>query len=1307
MEDYTYLQENIDVLQEQIRLCLRKDRYRLGKKLSRLQVKYQKGQDVSKQLLQIMEDIENSTRIREYRLANLPKLTYPDSLPILEKRREIIDTVSDNQVVIIAGETGSGKTTQLPKLCLEIGRGLEGKIGCTQPRRVAATSISRYIASQVQSPKPAVGYKIRFHSNDSDYAYIKLMTDGILLAEIQTDRYLNEYDTIIVDEAHERTLNIDFILGYLKNLLPKRPDLKVMISSATLDTEAFSKFFSDAPIIEVEGRTYPVSLQYQPIDRKLEDLGEVTMIDMAVKTTKKIFEESISGDILIFMPTEADIRETVERIRSGKWHRALVMPLFSRLTVREQNAIFQKNEQRKIIVATNIAETSITIPGIRYVVDSGYVRMSRYCPRTRTKRLPVENISRSSAEQRKGRCGRVAEGVCIRLYSEDEFATREKYTSPEIKRSDLSEVILRMNALSLGDINVFPFIDPPLRSSIREGLATLRELGAIDGDNKLTRLGRAMAKIPTDPRTARIILEAEKEGALSEALIIVAALSIQDPRERPFEKQGEADDKHQRFLHPESDFFAYLNLWQHFHQTRKELKTQNQLRKFCYRNFLSYVRMREWCDTHELLLRLMKEQKRCINQKNSSYEQIHRAILSGFLGNIALKKEKNIYLGRSQRELMIFPGSGLFNSQHDWIVAAEHVETSRLFARTVAKIDPDWIEPLARDLCHYSYHQPAWVRKLGQVRAYEKVTLWGLVLVTQRRVHYGRIHRHQARDIFISEGLVPGEIDTPLPFLQANQEIINSVTAMENKIRKRTLLEEPVVLEKFYDQRLPDVVNIAELKQFIDKNGDHGLYMQMSDILRDGAQPVCSEQFPDFLWFGSQKLKLRYCFDLESPRDGITVQVPQNILQQLTVTSFEWLVPGWLEEKLIALLKSLPKTLRKSLVPVADKARAIVTQMPCTYEALLLAIENFVQQHWGVKVTDKDWQLDSLPHHLFMRFEIIDNRGKIVASGRDLPKLQQQINTREKHDLWEQTKRKWHLNNLRSWYCGEIPESVEISPSRGGIPHLGYPGLKVIDGQVSRTLFASLEQAEHHTRRATYVLLDLSLHKELARLQRALILPKDMVVSYQKHGWSQNLREESFICIKNYLFDLGENIIRTKEKFEQKCTTIRQQLVNIIDTWIDLLEEILQRYRAIDKQMQKAVYWQAGTNLRRTMAEVESDLAQLLTSAFLRHTGFQHIQNYPRYLQALLVRITRAAVDPARDRKKCLEVEDHLQNLQNARLGVASDDYVSKQLIEQYRWLIEEWKISIFAQEIKTIQRISPKILNKHWQKIDERLATL
>lgn len=1299
------MSNEITELESKIPECMRKHRGQFSERLKHIKSRMAKNQPVETNLLRLMEDVDRSYNTHRQRLSQMPRFQYPLALPILEKKAEIIRLIQQHQVIVVAGETGSGKTTQLPKMCMEAGQGSEGKIGCTQPRRVAATSIARYLKTETIGNPKAISYKIRFDTDDSDAAWIKIMTDGILLAEIHEDPMLEEYDTLIIDEAHERSLNIDFILGYLKRMLPKRPDLKIIISSATIDTESFSAFFDHAPIVEVSGRMYPVTVYYQPIDKEQEELGEVTMIDAAVNSAKFIFEADDTGSMLIFMPGEADIRETVDRLRGASWCHAEVLPLFSRLSAAEQNLIFQAPQQRKVIVATNIAETSITVPGIRYVIDTGYARISRYCPGSKTKRLPIEPIAQSSAQQRKGRCGRVQDGICIRLYSEDDFESREKFTPPEIKRSDLAEVILRLASLEMGDIESFPLMESPSRSAIRDGIQTLIELGAMDKDKCLTPLGWEIAKIPTDPRTARILLAAIQEGSLCEVLVIAAALSIQDPRERPFESAGKADECHRQFMDKTSDFASFWNLWQHFHETWSHLQTQNRIRKFCHQNFLSYTRMREWCDLHDELCDLLDDLgKLKIEAKAASYDTIHRAILTGFLSHICHKKEKNIFYARENQEVMVFPGSALFNEAPEWIVAAELVETSRLFARTIARIDPAWIEPLAKHLITYRYRDPHWNAQTGQVNAYEKVLLWGLVIEEQRSVHYGRINRTESRNILILHGLVRGETDVKIPFLQANQKLVALVRSWENKLRKCCFLADELVMEKFYQERLPDVVTMRELQQWCESHRPDQLKFSLQDILLQDKPNLDLQAYPDEMKLGTQRLSLRYEFEPDAVEDGITMVVPADLLHQLSADALSWLIPGWLEEKITELLKSLPKDARRRLMPLADRAQEIMQNMPRSYQSLLTSLEDFLYARYQLRVQRSDWNIAEMPKYLFLRFEVRDATGRILVTGRNLTALQEQIQNIKPNQAWEAARQKWYLPKLRNWCFDRLPEVIEITPFQGGLPHLGYPGLANRNGDIYRDLFHTLSEAETKTREATRLLLEYSLAPELNKLERTLSLLNTMQKKFSRLGWTNYLEEESLECAKLAFLQVGSSLIRSEQEFNQRRQDIRAQLWQWAGAWPDLLAAIYDQYEVIQDILHCDPYCDAQGYMEDTIKDVRKQLAELFPKHFLLEIPLPSLQHYPRYLKALEIRLRRAETDPSRDRKKCQDILPHIENLENAHLILDMAPH-QKHLLQEYRWMIEEFKVSVFAQELGTPYPISNKKLQQKWTEIEEYIV--
>ncbi len=1298
----TTMLEKIIELEKKIPLCLRKKRSLLQERLEKFKASLEKGKKKPGALHSLEEEIQACVAEQEYRIQNFPLVQYTRTLPILERKSEIIKALKENQVLVIAGETGSGKTTQLPKMCLEAGFGKEGKIGCTQPRRIAATSIARYLRDDLQDTGQKVSYKIRFDNNDTDKAFIKLMTDGILLSEIQSDKMLQEYDALIIDEAHERSLNIDFILGYLKSILPHRPDLKIIISSATIDTQSFSQFFGNAPVIEVSGRMYPVTVYYHPIDPMKEEEGEVTIIDAAIENARFLFEADDSGDILIFMPGESDIRETVERLKGAAWCNGVVLPLFGRLTAAEQNLIFQRQKDRRVIVSTNIAETSLTIPGIRYVIDTGYARISRYSPRSKTKRLPIENISQSSANQRKGRCGRVEDGVCIRLYSEENYNIRDPFSTPEIRRSDLAEVILRMAALNMGDIETFPFVDPPPRSAIRDGINTLLELGAINDKKELTTLGQEMASIPTDPRTARILLSAIENNALWEVLVIIAGLSIQDPRERPFEKVEKADECHKAFMDKNSDFLTYLNVWMNFHETWEILKTQNKLRKFCHQNFLSYTRMREWCDLYDELESLLKDQNKLkFNDAPSSYEAIHKSILSGYLSHICQRKEKNIYYARQNQEVMLFPGSSQFNVHPEWIVCAELVETSRLFARTVAKIEPEWIEPLARHLVNYSYENPHWNAPAGFVNATEKVSLWGLLIVPGRSVHYGAIDRKRSRYIMIRDGLVPGATRLKFAFLQSNLDLIQNIKNMENKIRKHNFLEETAVLELFYDERLPDIVSITELKDYFrDHPDDRFLRMSASDILREGYPDIRQEDFPDWIMLGSEKLRLSYVFDPESKEDGVTLHIPLDLLLHIPWRPFTWVIPGWLENKVLELMKSLNKEMRRRLTPIADKARELLESLPKKNRGSLIStLQQLIQEKYGIKVQEKDWDVEEIPTYLFFRFAVEDEDKRILGAGRDLRSLQKSIQRRKVHPLWQKAYKDWFLPNLRNWCFSNLPESVSISPYKGGLEFLGYPGLECDNGKVNRTLFITLEQAEKETRKALRLLLEYSLLPDWSRLERSLELQYDLARSMTDLGWAKDFVKESMYCLKNASLSDQEKILRTESEFQKKREEVQKIVASLNEDWPLLLHEIISRYREIRQELKNPSFQRLQGYAHDTIRRIHQDLhAFFPQKKWILATPLSLIQKYPRYLKAIHTRLMRAKVDFAKDYKKWQEIAPHYENLEKAQMSSLQSS--QQEIIEEYRWMIEEFKVSLFAQELKTSHPVSAKKLEQKWLEI-------
>ncbi|MBW1842103.1 MAG: ATP-dependent RNA helicase HrpA, partial [Deltaproteobacteria bacterium] len=963
----------------------------------------------NKRLATLDKKLKTSIKKRTRRKANRPEPIYNDDLPITAKKKEIIDSISKNQVVIISGETGSGKTTQIPKFCLAAGRGIDGKIGCTQPRRIAATTVSRRIAEEFgEELGRSVGYKIRFQDKTSQNEYIKIMTDGILLAETQNDPLLSEYDTIIVDEAHERNLNVDFVLGILKTLFKQRKDLKLVITSATIDTEKFSKAFDNAPVIEVSGRMYPVETHYFPVDSKIDEDGDQTHIEMTVRAVDKLIRESAFGDILIFMPTEQDIRDTCELIEAKDYRKSMIFPLFARLSASEQASVFSPISRRKIIVATNIAETSITIPGIKYVIDTGLARISRYNPKSRTTSLPVTAISKSSADQRKGRCGRVEYGVCIRLYSEEDFDARPLFTPPGILRANLAEVILRMISLKLGEISDFPFIDRPASKSIHDGFDLLYELGAIAlKPNKkksrgtssfyLTEKGRIMAKMPIDPRLSGMLIESRSQGCLKEMTVIASALSIRDPRERPTEKATEADQIHKTFHDISSDFITLINIWGKYHKTLQKEKTTGRLKKFCKAHYLSFRRMREWRDIHAQISEILKEyglrdkkatvsnertrqgslSETSITADSPLYGAIHKSILSGFLSNIAMKKEQNIFQAAKGKEVMIFPGSILFNNAKSWVVAAEMIETSRLFARTCANIESEWLEALGKDLCKYTYLHPHWEKKRGEVVASEQVSLFGLIIVPKRPVSYGRIHPDEASDIFIQSALIEGDMKKKFDFMRHNQDLIDEVRGMEDRVRRRDILVSEADLFEFYKKWLKECYDTRTLSKYIKRKGsDCFLRMRQEDVLRYCPEEKELSLYPDKIDIEKQSFDCTYRFKPGKADDGVTIKIPSSFAPMVPSESLEWVVPGLYKEKITALIKGLPKAFRKQLVPVSNMVDVIIREMPKIKSSLKTALGKFIYSRFNIDIHASAWPVDVLPDYLKMRISITDAKGK-------------------------------------------------------------------------------------------------------------------------------------------------------------------------------------------------------------------------------------------------------------------------------------------------------------------------------------------
>jgi len=1290
-----------------------RDRERFSRHLEKIR-KNARGEKPDRRLFQQLTSLETrveaSVRKRQTRLDRRPAVTFPEALPITKKREEIVRAIRENQVVIIAGETGSGKSTQIPKMCLEAGRGIGGKIGCTQPRRIAATTIAQRISQELgEETGRSVGYKIRFRDRTSRDSYIKIMTDGILLMETQQDPALLEYDTLIIDEAHERSLNIDFLLGILKTLLPARPDLKLIITSATLDTEKFSKAFDPAPVLHVGGRMFSVEVEYMPLPPDKEDSGEITYVDMAVKAVERVRARDRAGDVLVFMPTEQDILETCERLEGRRFQGNTVLPLFARLSGSEQGRVYTVKGP-KIVVATNVAETSLTIPGIKYVIDTGLARISRYLPTTRTTSLPISPVSRSSADQRKGRCGRVQNGICFRLYAREDYESRPEFTLPEIMRSNLAEVILRMISLNLGDMASFPFVDRPNAKSVRDGFDLLAELGAIERKGKkyaITERGRIMARMPLDPRISRMLIKAQKEGCVEEVAVIAAALSIQDPRERPLEKAAQADQVHAPFRDAASDFITLLNIWNRYHRTLKRFKTQNKMRKFCKEHFLSFPRMREWIYINQQIIMILKEQRipktrRGLEKPTEDlYAGIHRCILSGLLSNIAVKQDKNIYLAPKGRKPMVFPGSILFNRDCQWIVAAEMVKTSRLFARTAAKIDPGWLEALGGDLCKSSYSHPHWEKNRGQVMALEQVSLFGLPIVSKRPVAYGPVNPEEAHKIFVQSALVEGDVKDPPGFLVHNQGLVANVAELEDKVRRRDILVSESVLAEFYASRLKGIYDMRTLKKLIrDRGGDDFLRMNEADlcILRPDDDELA--QYPDQLTVGQTHLECSYRFAPGKQDDGVTVSVPSSLAPRLAIDSLEWGVPGLLREKVTALIRGLPKKYRKRLVPVPNTVDVIMAEMEKKDQSLITTLARFIYQRFGVDIPASEWSEDTLPDHLKMRVSITDHQGQEVKSGRDLGVLMREIPSSGSQDSpeWKEAKEKWEKKGLKAWDFGPLPESIPLAP------HLiAYPGLEAGDGKVNLRLFSSPQRALASHVRGVQALFTIHFQKELRLINKNLRLSGEGSLGAEYFGGVRAIEEGIFESLLRMLF---QKDIRSRDEFYAHAQAVGPLFFARANELRDQTLKLLEAYHHTRSRLYTLE--NADKNNREVLAfcaQMRKDLDTLVPKNFLEIYSLDRLVHIPRYLKAVEVRTERFTYDPVKDREKYSQVAVFVEALQSMVQGLSPHaSQEKKEAMEAFRWMVEEFKVSLFAQELKTPFPVSVKRL-KAGQKEIERMG--
>lgn len=1222
------------------------------------------------------------------------KINYPD-LPVSDRREEILKLIAENQVVVIAGETGSGKTTQLPKMCLELGRGVKGLIGHTQPRRLAARSVASRIAEELKCEMgTTVGYKVRFNDQINENTLVKLMTDGILLAEIQNDRYLNQYDTLIIDEAHERSLNNDFILGYLKQILHKRPDLKVIITSATIDVERFSRHFNNAPIIEVSGRTFPVEVRYRPIIEE-EDQDQLQGILNAVDE----LQAEGRGDILIFMNGEREIRDTAEALQKQELKLTEILPLYARLSASEQQRIFQPSGLNRIILATNVAETSLTIPNIKYVIDTGTARISRYSYRTKVQRLPIEPISQASANQRKGRCGRVSEGICIRLYSEEDFNSRPPFTDPEILRTNLASVILQMTSLGLSDISSFPFVDKPDTRQVQDGIRLLEELQAFrirktkQGEIKeLTPIGKQLSQLPIDPRLGRMVIEAARNGSLHEVMMIVSALSIQDPRERPQEKQQSADDKHRRFSDKDSDFLAFVNLW-HFIQQQQKTLSKNQFRKLCQKDYLNYLRVREWQDIYHQLRLAVREMGLPINTLEANYQQIHTALLTGLLSHIGLKdNEKMHYLGARNAQFFVFPNSVLFKKQSKWIIASELVETTKLWARTVAKIAPEWIEPLATHLVKSSYSEPHWSKSKGAVIAYEKVSLYGLPIVTNRPVNYGAIAPEICREIFIRSAMIEGNWHNNYKFFKENNRLIKEVEDLEHKSRRRDILVDEQVLFDFYDQRVgTEVISSKHFDSWwkkASKQDPELLNFEKSFLINEDANKVSELDFPNFWYQGQLKLKLSYQFEIGQDHDGVTVHIPLPLLNQVEPDGFDWQIPGLRQELVVSLIKSLPKSIRRNFVPAPNYAEAFLARVEPLTTPLLDSLTNELRRMTGVTVPAESWDLHQLPPHLRMTFRVIDEKGKKIAESENLDELKFTLKDQVQATLSTIADGEIEQSGAHIWCFADLPQFYEQKKQHFSVK--AYPAIVDEQSSVGIKLFETEFEQTRAMQAGLRRLLLLNVPSPIKYLHEKLPNKAKLGLYFAPFGKVLDLIDDCIACAVDKLVEEFGGFVWNEEQFQALHEFVRANLNDATAEIALQVEKCLTLAFEINKRMKGKMDF----TMAFAMSDIKTQIDGLIYPGFVTQTGYPRLTDLYRYLSAIDKRLDKLGIDTNTDRAKMLRVEQ-VQNAYKQLLAKLPKSKAIPDEIIEIRYMIEELRVSLFAQQIGTKYPISDKrILN-------------
>ena len=1298
--------------------CLLRDRHALKRKLQDAEQRLRKQQPADKLLADIAAQIARSASRAAVRAEHLPRPTFDDALPVNQKLDDIKAAIAANQVVIICGETGSGKTTQLPKICLELGRGVYGLIGHTQPRRLAARSVATRIAQELGSELGThVGFKVRFNDKQSERNVIKLMTDGILLAETQTDRFLTAYDTIIIDEAHERSLNIDFLLGYLKQLLPRRPDLKVIITSATIDADRFARHFGNAPVIEVSGRTYPVEVRYRPLKQRDEDEREMEMEDAIVEAVDEISRHG-AGDILVFLPGEREIRDTADKLRRSGIRHYEILPLFARLSNEDQQKIFKPSGGRRIVLATNVAETSLTVPGIKYVIDTGLARIKRYSPRAKVEQLLVEKISQAAARQRAGRCGRVEAGVCVRLYDEADFNARSPFTDPEIVRSSLAAVILRMAALQLGDVDQFPFIEPPSARLIADGYQVLQELDAVNEQKQLTAVGKELARIPVDPKVGRMLLAGRDFACVREVLIIAAGLSIQDPRERPFEAREAADRAHARFNDEKSDFLAYLHLWDFFSAALADKQSNRQLVNTCHQHFLSHLRLREWRELHAQLVDIAADlglidkdkayappatptnpetsAKKRSQAEAVAYENLHKALLTGLIGNVGMKsQESDDYTGARGSNFLVFPGTGLKKSRPKWIVVAELVETSKLYGRCVAKIEPEWVEAVAPHLVKLHHYEPHWEKSRGEVVASERVTLFGLTLIARRPVSYGRIAPEEARELFIRGALVAMEYVSNAPFFQRNQQLIREVEQLEHKARRQDVLVDEEALFAFYAERIgSEVVDAASFevwRKTAEQANPKVLFLTRDELMRHAAEHVSENQFPEWRELAESRCRLRYRFEPNHPLDGVTIDLPLAVLNTLQPAEFEWLVPGMIRDKLQAMIKGLPKQIRRSCVPVPDFVTKFLLTEPDTSKPIAPQLAHYILRHTGgVKVDPLEFDTMELPPHLLFNFRIVDDGKQEIGMGRDLLALQKQFGQAAQL-TFRDTSAEFERDHVEAWDFGELPQAIQFA--RGRQQLTGFPALTIeadAKGEhVAIRLFDTEVAANHAHRQGVIRLLQYQLKEHMKQLNKGLPGMTQLGLQLRNVCNVDELLQDAIAAICDRAFIGEDELPRTEKAFNDQKARARTRLPAVTQAVTGYLNQVAGEYGPLSTKLQK----------HKLGYELKQQLERLVHKGFLQATPWSQLPHLPRYMKAMSLRMDKQPTNAQRDGQRGAEIRE-LWARWEARMAEEAERGQPSPQLQAFRWHIEELRVSLFAQELKTPYPVSVKRLQKLWDEL-------